>query len=539
MEANMKLEMVAWTIVMTSCAALVAPVLLTAQERAEENRVKHHRYSLVDIGTFGGPESNINPLGNGHPYVSSQGTTVGTSATLIPSSSATNGFFCGGLDGTTPFVFHAFEWQDGDVTDLGALPPAVDNCSSALAVNARGEIAGGSENGLIDSATGVKEIRAVVWEDGKIRNLGTFGGNFSAAASINSRGQVAGFALNAIPEPLSMFAVVLGGPSAGTQTRAFLWEKGEMRDLGTLGGADARGIFVNESGEVAGYSYTNSTPNATTGFPTTDPFLWKNGRMIDLGTLGGTFGLPNALNNHGQVVGQSNLPGDQPGNFDPFLWDGEKLIDLFTTSIGGNPLTANAINDAGEIVGTAFFPNQQVPHAYLWKNGVAKDLGTVNGDCFSEAFAINSRGQVVGQSFSCVTQLVRTFLWDNGTMIDLNVFVPPGSGLELVEAIAINDRGEIAGDLLPPSCTGNPQGQDVLCGHAYVLVPCDEDEMDSKGCRSDGEAERNAMSQSNTAPMSRSQNTATEVILTPSEMKYRVRAFLTSRNRRFRRFPSN
>ena len=46
--------------------------------------------------------------------------------------------------------------------------------------------------------------------------------------------------------------------------------------------------------------------------------------MIDLGSLGGTFGLPNALNNRGQVVGQSNLPGDQPGNFDPFLWDGEK-----------------------------------------------------------------------------------------------------------------------------------------------------------------------------------------------------------------------
>ena len=60
----MKLEMLAWTIAMTSCAALVAPVLLPAQERAEENRAKHHRYSLVDIGTFGGPESNINPLGN-------------------------------------------------------------------------------------------------------------------------------------------------------------------------------------------------------------------------------------------------------------------------------------------------------------------------------------------------------------------------------------------------------------------------------------------------------------------------------------------
>jgi probable HAF family extracellular repeat protein len=262
--------------------------------------------------------------------------------------------------------------------------------------------------------------------------------------------------------------------------------------------------------------------------------------MIDLGTLGGTFGVPSALNNRGQVVGQSNLPGDQPGNFDPFLWDGEKLIDLFTTSIGGNPLTANAINDAGETVGTAFFPNQQVPHAYLWKNGVAKDLGTVNGDCFSEAFAINSRGQVVGQSFSCVTQLVRTFLWDNGTMIDLNTFVPPGTGLQLVEAVAINDRGEIAGDLVPPDCGGGivpTQGNDAKCGHAFVLIPCDEDEMDPRGCRGDTAAEGSAVSQSSGASMSQAQTTAAQANLTPSEMKDRVRAFLANRNRRFRGFP--
>jgi probable HAF family extracellular repeat protein len=526
MEANMKLEMLAWTIAMTSCAALVAPVLLPAQERAEENRAKHHRYSLVDTGTFGGPESNINPLGNGHPYVSSQGTTVGTSATLIPSSSATNGFFCGGLDGTTPFVFHAFEWQDGDVTDLGALPPAADNCSSALAVNARGEIAGGSENGLIDSATSVKEIRAVVWEDGKIRNLGTFGGNFSAAASINSRGQVAGFALNAIPEPLSMFAVVLGGPSAGTQTRAFLWEKGEMRDLGTLGGPDAWGIFVNESGEVAGYSYTNSTPNATTGFPTTDPFLWKNGRMIDLGTLGGTFGSPNALNNQGQVVGQSNLPGDQPGNSDPFLWDGEKLVDLFTTSIGGNPLTANAINDAGEIVGFAAFPNGAFD-AYLWKGGVATDLGTLAGDCFSEAVAINSKGQVVGYSFSCASNTTRSFLWENGSMVDLNTLIPPNSNLQLVETLAINDRGQIAGDGLPPGCLN-----DVQCGHAYVLIPCESGDSDADGCKDKGEDTAVATERSSapaTRPADATQGKLTSEILAALRVRFarRYRGFET------------
>jgi probable HAF family extracellular repeat protein len=197
--------------------------------------------------------------------------------------------------------------------------------------------------------TGINEFRAVIWKGDEIEELGTFGGNVSQTTQINERGQAPGFAQNTTPDPFSIYYFQFFGSSGGTQTRAFLWEKGHMQDLGTLGGPDAAASFVSNRGQVAGASYTNSTPNAITTIPTEDPFLWENGKMIDLGSLGGTFGFPNALNNRGQVVGQSNLVGDQPGNFDPFLWDGEKLIDLFTTSVGGNPLTANAINDAGEV----------------------------------------------------------------------------------------------------------------------------------------------------------------------------------------------
>lgn len=272
--------------------------------------------------------------------------------------------------------------------------------------------------------------------------------------------------------------------------------------------------------------------------------------MIDLGSLGGVAGGPSALNNRGQVVGQSSdaadpaacFTGNDPDHCHPFLWNDGKLTDLNTGTTGGNPLTANAINDSGEVVGGALFAGQSIPHAYIWKNGVATDLGTVNGDCFSEAFAINSRSQVVGQSFSCVTNTGRTFLWENGSMIDLNTFVPPGSGLQLVEAVAINDRGEIAGDLVPPDCGGGivpTQGNDAKCGHAFVLVPCDEDEMDSMGCITDNDAERNVVAPRSTASMAQAQITSTEANLTPNEMKDRVRAFLADRNRRFRGFPTN
>ena len=54
-------------------------------------------------------------------------------------------------------------------------------------------------------------------------------------------------------------------------------------------------------------------------------------------------------------------------------------------------------------------------------------------------------------------------------MIDLNTVIPPHPNLQLTFAVAINDRGEIAGFGVPPGCA--PQDHEK-CGHAYVLIPC-------------------------------------------------------------------
>jgi len=75
--------------------------------------------------------------------------------------------------------------------------------------------------------------------------------------------------------------------------------------------------------------------------------------MLDLGTLGGTLGSAAALNNRGEVVGQSNLAGDLI--FHPFLWTKSRgMQDLGT--FGGDTGTTEWINDAGEVVGKADLP---------------------------------------------------------------------------------------------------------------------------------------------------------------------------------------
>jgi len=280
-----------------------------------------------------------------------------------------------------------------------------------------------------------------------------------------------------------------------------------MQDLGTLGGPDANAIAINERGQIAGQSYINSTANsvldACGGFsvnvPTEDPFIWKNGKMIDLGTLGGTCGFVTGQNDRGQVIGQSDLAGDL--TFHPFVWDGKQMRDLGT--LGGDTGVANWINDAGDIAGKADLPGTlpQNHDAVLWQDGTIIDLGTLPGDSCANAYYVNTRGQVVGTSESRDLCLVPTgehaFLWeDDGPMVDLNSLMPPDSSLQLTFAVAINDRGEIAGFGVPAGCAPQDVG---ICGHAYVLIPCDENHADTKGCEDSAAGATAATTQNNRA----------------------------------------
>lgn len=498
--------------------------------------VKHHHYHLIDVGTFGGPSSYFNTL------LLSDGLGFGTAFYSIAQVRNSAGALVGQADLPTPdpfpsfcyamdcFVNHAFEWRNGVKTDLGTLPNGAS--SAAFWINDRGWITGNSENGQTDpSLPGLPEVRAVLWRNGSIEDLGTLGGSSSFAVAMNNSGQVTGVALDGVPDPLSFYYQFLYGFAGGTRTRAFVWdEQRGMQDLGTLGGPDALPAVINQRGQIAGAADVSSTPDPSIGLPPFHPFLWEQGKgMKDLGSLGGVqTASVNGLNERGEVVGGSFLPGD--ALFHPFLWNGTALIDLtappFDNSGNGE---ANWINADGEVVGTADLTmpcpdsTADIERAFLWRSGVMTDLGSVRGTTYSRADFINSRAQVVGGTWTCNDSTFDAFLWEGGSMIDLNTVLAAPTDLHIYWAPFISENGEIGAFALTP---------DLLQSHVVLLIPCDEGHPNVAGCDyreiTGAEAAARAPNANGAMPLS----TRTAVFT-------RIGTALARRHRMFRRGPGD
>jgi probable HAF family extracellular repeat protein len=451
-------------------------------QKANGNEPHHHPYKLVDLGTLGGPVSSVDCCDGTQPVLNNQGAAVGGADTASPNPNQATS--CPLLP-PDPFINVGVAWLHGKPMNLGALPGGYN--SFANSIDARGAIVGSAETAEIDPVLGTVSCHPTLWRDGAAFDLGTLGGYEGQALQSNGRGQTVGVATNGVPDSFQGLQGN-GFPSLfnyGTQQRAFLWQDGVMTDLKTLGGPDAVAAYVNDRGQVAGASYTDSTVNPGTGIPTEHPFLWEQGAMQDLGSLGGSVAFPNALNNRGAVVGESLLSGDSTEH--PFLWTRhEGMQDLGT--LGGSFGRAYAINDSGQIVGVATQQNGAI-RAFFWQDGVMRNLGTVKGDGCSSAYAMNAKGQVIGASFAigvstaCDFSVVHTFLWDDNRMIGLDQFVPPASCISLTDPSSINDRGEI---VIDGTLNGNL--------HAFMLVPCGENHAGVEGCI-DASEETNAATQ--------------------------------------------
>jgi probable HAF family extracellular repeat protein len=401
---------------------IAAIALLGALGTASAGAKPAPAYKLTDVGTLGGPQAFINLPGE---PLTRQGAVIGTADTSTPDEDFPNfnPFVVGFPD---PTLARAFAFKDGRLQDLGALPG--NNSSAVFQVNGSGTGAGMSETAEIDPFTGWPVEHATIFNNGRVIDLGSLPGGYeSQAISITDQGQVVGFAQNGVADPVSLFGW-------GGQTRAFVWRDGRMSDIGTLGGPDAVTAWQNARGQIAGDSYTDATPHEATGLPTIHPYLWTRGKMRDLGTLGGAFSQTNWVNDAGQVVGFASLPGEDFVH--PFLWDGARLRDLGT--LGGNFGLAFHINAAGRVVGLATTTDDARAHAFAWENGEMTDLsGATSPDC-TVAESLNDVGQVVGHTCDETVAL----LWTNGKEYDLTSLAG-ATDIRLTEATTIDNQGRI------------------------------------------------------------------------------------------------
>ena len=306
----------------------------------------------------------------------------------------------------------------------------------ALGINASGQVTG---ERLVDNGT----YHAFLFSAGTMQDLGTLGGAYSSGAGLDSSGRVVGY------------ATTIDG-----DYHAFLYSGGTMQDLGTLGGKFSRAFAINNDGQVVGWTYTPFGTRA---------FLYSGGTMRELGTLGGQNSFGIGINGSGQVTGWANT-ARYYGH--AFLYSGGTMQDLGT--LGGLESYGYGINASGEVVGAAAYANSGgLVHAFLYSGGTMRDLGTLGSPTqtpSSKAVGINSHGEVVGVSVAGFGR-VHAFLYAGGTMYDLNSLVVSGlGGATLLEAKAINDRGQIVANTCDHVMTGCTAFRlDPISGPATVL----------------------------------------------------------------------
>ncbi len=299
----------------------------------------------------------------------------------------------GGAGAAWVFVRSGGLWmqQGSKLLGAGAAGNARQGSSVALSADGKTLMVGGSggfgDNGYLGAAwvftrSGDAPYAGPAYSIVDIGDLGGSGGWVTGTA-INNDGWITGYALGA------------NGDWYG-----FLYRDGAIQSLGTLPGAApmgpyvdpfaSRGTGINNSGWVTGYSrVADGSVHA---------FLYKDGAMQDLGTLGPrNYSRAWGINDSGWVTGESMACDQQHCHPHAFLYKDGKMQDL--GPFGSDPSKAEniglRINSRGWILGQGTNGNNY--HAFIYVDGTKYDLGTLGGH-MSTGAAINGDGWIVGTS---------------------------------------------------------------------------------------------------------------------------------------------
>ncbi len=317
----------------------------------------------------------------------------------------------------------------------------------------------------------------------KITDLGVLhGGDFSYAYSISDTGHISGRSRGRLPTGPDTTAT---GPIEGVR----FFSDGYVQGTGTLGGDRTEGRAINDAGNMAGFSSIKTAD----GSRVYQSFVhhYATSYMQNIGTLGdGKESRAYGINNNGKVVGWSNTQADGLDH-KAYVYDmeTETMSALSGPLLGGERSFAFDINDKDQIVGTATTANGSA-FGFMYKDGVAQSVGSIDNSGFSEANAINENGQVTGFSLDA-DKNYSAYIWDetngmqkidgmggdakghdinnkgmvvgeardenggrhafvamNGKTYDLYSLLSPADQelwKELREAFSINDKGEIVG----------------------------------------------------------------------------------------------
>jgi probable HAF family extracellular repeat protein len=291
-----------------------------------------------------------------------------------------------------------------------------------------------SETGHVVGTVSDNGTRPFSWRDGEWRYLSVPDGARGEAEAVNDRGQIAGSHIRgASPE------------NPHVEGRVVVWWGDHVVEAPlTITDTQFAVVDINDRGQVL-FNVTDAR-----GATSKSAYIWQvGGGITDLGDLGGDAPSTEAvaLNNRGQVVGRSET--GEPGEHHGFLWEDGEMTDLGT--FGGPWSYATAINDRGQVVGRSDTGEPGEEHGFLWEDGEVTDLGDLSG-FWDEVTAINDRGQVVGtRDTASEPNGSRAFLWEDGEMTDLGALLddaPPDAAQRVINAVDINERGQIFGNVV-------------------------------------------------------------------------------------------